>query len=213
MLLGDTTLDFDLNFLNVDYKKIPSDKLINYHEIIVFAETTTNNLHLIIALHRGQLYLRARQLNNGKIPIKELYKDWFDVSYPTANRYENFAILIQSFPKLIVCGLTFDQLVKHHTRLLKFLKSDLLLVDKLRSPLTLKVLGKHFNLEPYDGVGAEDLPEFKFNTGADWRFERIFWYEPEEMEEQETEEAEEEQETEMEQDLKLVHTVCLKLSS
>ena len=205
--------DLILDFLDLNYEEITIDQLKGCHDQIVHAEMTTHRLHLITALHRGKLYLRARCFNNAKTTMKDLYKELFGVSYPTAIRYENFATLILSYPKLIVCGLTFDQLVKHHNRLLKLLESDmhLDLLDKLRSSVTFEVQGKHFDLEPHDiQLYFHDI---KLNTDADWSFEKNSWYKPEEMEELDSGGEEEEQETEMQLDMRLVHTVCLKLSS
>ncbi|KAK3763377.1 hypothetical protein RRG08_042167 [Elysia crispata] len=43
----------------------------------------------------------------------------FGVVYSTAHKYMCLALLIKRFPRLLVCGLSFNQLMKHYKRILK----------------------------------------------------------------------------------------------
>ncbi len=71
--------------------------------------------------------------------IKDWYANNMTVSYVTALRYEVFARIVKNYPRLMICGLDYYQIVKHKDALLTYLKTDNALAQQLKLPV-------HFNI-------------------------------------------------------------------
>lgn len=90
------------------------------------------------------------------------------VSHTTALRYMAFASIILKYPRLLICQLTFTQMMKHKKRLLNFLTHpdghDL--NCRLSLPLEITAEGHKIKIQ------REEMktPTVKFNTDADWQY-------------------------------------------
>ena len=115
---------------NSDFSTTDLTALKATHALIV-KEDTIHNLKLIVVFHRGLLYLSARRLAQADANIRDWFIKEFGVSYVVALRYQAFAALILRYPRLIVCGLSFTQIMKHKNRIIKYLKDDTELATKL----------------------------------------------------------------------------------
>ena len=102
-----------------DIKSMNVEQMKQFHTLLMKQEQIVQDIDLLLKFHRGYLYLIAR----GKLPQETNVKDWFHtefgVVYSTAHKYMCLALLIKMFPRLLVCGLSFNQLVKHYKRILK----------------------------------------------------------------------------------------------
>ena len=150
------------------------EDLKKVHSLIIGQEKTANNIHLIVAYHRGLLYLRAREFVGKEENMKEWYVREFNVAYITVHRYQLFALLINAYPRLLVCRLSFTQLTKHHDNILKHLAKDRDLADKLGSHATISVQGKGVDIEPGD---MESVPRrgIPLSVDPDFVYERDEW--------------------------------------
>ena len=102
-----------------DIKSMNVEQMKQFHTRLMKQEQIVQDIDLLLKFHRGYLYLIARS----KLPQETNVKDWFHtefgVVYSTAHKYMCLALLIKRFPRLLVCGLSFNQLVKHYKRILK----------------------------------------------------------------------------------------------
>ena len=89
-------------------------------------------------------------------------KAWFDktfgVKYLTVLRYTTFACIINRYPRLIVCGLSFSQVMKHQRRLVKYLnlKEHSELAEKLATTVILAAQKTAVYISPSDGCSILD---------------------------------------------------------
>lgn len=110
-----------------DFTKMSIDELKAIHSVIIVNEGVLVKLELLFRFYRGMIYLHAYNLHN---PTKiagsaaNWFKEEFDISYDAALKIMVFSLLIQRFPRLLVCDLTYNQLRKHNTNIKKYLSTD-----------------------------------------------------------------------------------------
>jgi hypothetical protein len=79
----------------------------------------------------------------------------------------NIAALIRRYPRLLICGMSYAQISKHHTRLLDYLKIDHKLHDALSQPLSVTAQDKAVDIQPA-GIAVSNA---KFSTDPDYVYE------------------------------------------
>ena len=146
-------------------------KLREIHAQIVIEEQSVRNLELIVVFHRGLLYLSACNLAPVDVNIKDWFTKEFGVSYIVALRYLAFACLILRYPRLIVCGLTFSQIVKHKDRIMTYLEDDTELAAQLSVAVNIAAQNKPVDIFPSESL---PVPEGKFNVDPDYIYEGYF---------------------------------------
>ena len=171
--LSDSTCDWklDLGFVDTFNKgKIVSlDDLKAVHLDIVKQETIISNIQLVAAYFRGLVYVRARTLAPVDVAIEEFMYTTFNVAYKTVCRYISFVNLIDCYPGLMICQLTFSQIIQHRNDLLSHLQIDKTLATKLRLYVTIKAHGKPVDLEATQDVC--ERTNIKFDCSPNWSFE------------------------------------------
>ena len=178
----DLNWDLNLKFVEefTDAKLISLDKIKATHQVIIEQENMTSNIHLLTAYYRGLSYIFARKYVTG--PVKNWFRKEFNVCYAKVHRYENLAILIKSYPGLLVCGLTLNQFYKHRERLLTYLEKDPELSKQLRTEVDVMVQGCDAEVKP---LTIDIIPSttIKHTTDPDQVYESDDWYESAEEEE------------------------------
>jgi len=141
---------------------------------IVKEEKTIRNLNLIVVFHRGLLYLSVRNLAPVGVNIKDWFRKDFGVNYMVALRYQALASLILRYPRLIVCGLTFTQVVKHKDHIMVYLKDDIELAAQLSVAVNICAQNK-----PVDIYASEcPVPKGKFSVDPDYIYEEDYFSDP-----------------------------------
>jgi len=170
---------------NSDFSTADLTALKATHALIVKEEDTIHNLKLIVVFHRGLLYLSARRLAQADANIRDWFIKEFGVSYVVALRYKAFAALILRYPRLIVCGLSFTQIMKHKNRIIKYLKDDTELATKLTDVVNISAQDRPIDIHP--SVECS-VPKCTFSVDPDYFYEE-YYYDPaaEEMTEAEVE--------------------------
>jgi hypothetical protein len=138
--------------------------------MIVEEEKSLACLDLVVKYYRGLVYFRARELIHDADNIKTAFRTEFGVCYNTAMRYITFAALIKRYPRLMICGLTYPQIIKHQKRLLNHLKTNTALHDMLSQPLEMLAQDKVVEISPSD----IDVPKVANSTDPDYVFEDYF---------------------------------------
>lgn len=88
-------------------------------------------------------------------------------SYMTVLRYLTLASVISSYPRLLMCSLTFAQILKHRERLCKFLESEtgIPLQDQLSMSFDISVQGTIRHI----GCNSVPMPpKQKYDFNPDW---------------------------------------------
>lgn len=160
-------VQMDFSNIRTDFDEIKTEQLKNEHDKIVRLENELKFGTLVIQFIRGKLYLFAKEsLKTVDANLKVAVEKVFGVPYRTYLRYATLANMFFYFPRLIMCDLTFTQILLHQKRLLKYFKSDAgrALRDNISLPVSLKAMGKTLTIERCD----IDVMTVKVSTGPDW---------------------------------------------
>jgi hypothetical protein len=164
-------LQWKINFDFVEnYETLNITDLKVRHAQILNDENTISNLDLVVKLYRGLLYFRARQLSPKNSNMETYFRNELGIGYATAKRYMIFSSIIKRYPRLMVCGLSFNQIMKHQKRLFDSLKADLNLHDTLSQPFSATVENKTVEISPSDIA----VPIKTFNVGPDFVYDNSF---------------------------------------
>ena len=148
-------IDFSFfNFRDVD----SLEKTQTLFQAICTAEATIKRHLLLIQFCKGNIlwFAREKSYNLG-------------VPYSTERRYLTLYSLIKKYPHLLVCDLTFSQLIKHKNRLVERLSQfeydDL--NSSLGQPITIKAENWDISIEPFEEIV---MPKEKMNYDCDSLF-------------------------------------------
>ena len=116
--------NIDLTFMNtIQQGKLETLQIIKEtHDVIVIQEKNITNIRLLTAYARGVSHMAARRFVTGA--ITEWYEQEFHTPYPTIYHYQQLAMLIQSFPGLLVTGLTYTDTVNHNKEIREHLSKN-----------------------------------------------------------------------------------------
>lgn len=167
----DKTLEWKIKFDFVkDYETLNIDDLKLQHAVILETEITITSLDLVVKFYRGLIYFRAREISAKEVNIKSFFQDEFGIGYNTAIRYMIFSSIIKRYPRLMICRLSYTQIMKHQKRLFDTLKGDLNLHDRLSQSFSVTVENKVVKITPSD----ISVPVKRFNVNPDFIYEDFF---------------------------------------
>lgn len=164
---GGVQVQMDFSNISTDFDGINAEELKNEHDKIVRLENELRFGTLVIQFIRGKLYIFAKDsLKTVDASLKAAVEKVFGVPYRTYLRYATLANMLFCFPRLIMCDLTFTQILLHQKRLLTFFKSDAgrKLRDDISLPVSLKAMNKTLTIERCD----IHVMTVKVSTGPDW---------------------------------------------
>ena len=148
-------------------------KIQEIHTEILTQEIVVGMIQVLVAFYRGLVYLHANKYVEG--PTKEWYQRVLNVSYALMNKYRSFTIFVKCYPGLLMCGLSFTQLIKHRERILTHLESDYDMADQLRVHVTLTADGKEISIKaaelktiPLDSEKPSVDPDHMVFEQDDW---------------------------------------------
>lgn len=145
------------------------EQMLIEHSNLVAAEDGLKALTLFVQYSRGLLYIElVDKLKEKGQGLKEFVEksDGLNVSHMTILRYMTLASIISTYPRLILCQLSFTQILKHKNRLLHFLMNDegQDLNSKLSLSFEIMAHGKKVKIERVE-MKTTDV---KFSTDPDW---------------------------------------------
>lgn len=112
-----------LDLEDPDIQNSTLGELINIHRRLMVCEKDLKTRILVVRYQRGLLYKRAHQLITDFEQLKQWLMDNFTVSYSTVTAYMSVASIIQEFPLLLKCDLSFEQLRRHKARLYQYFET------------------------------------------------------------------------------------------
>lgn len=160
-------IQIDLSTIKTDFEDIKVEELQQEHNKIVGLENSLKFGTLVVQFIRGKFYLFAKDtLKMVDSNLKLAVKKCFHVPYTTYLRYATLANMFFCFPRLIMCDLTFTQILLHQKRLLKYLKSDAGrdLRDIISLSVSFNAMGRSLTIERCD----INVMTIKAHTGPDW---------------------------------------------
>lgn len=139
------------------------------HQKIVDLETGLKSLTLLSQYSRGMFYMTiVKKLKLAGQNWKPFVSEEFKISHITTLRYMTLAAIINSYPRLILCELSFTQILKHKSRLMKYLKSED--GQNLESALSLSVEIKAQGRSVSISRMVQEIPATKFATDPDYQY-------------------------------------------
>lgn len=160
---GGVIVQLSMDFAK-DFNSMTMEQLKAEHRGSLLQEQHITLLDLCVRFYRGLLYIEAYKHATLHTPGSNC-KDWFEnhfrVSYNIAWRHITVALLLRRFPRLIVCGLSFNQLAKHNTNICSYLKDDTTgLQERLAVTVEISAQGRPLAIHP----GEVHIPELEFKT-------------------------------------------------
>ena len=129
---------------DADFDKMSMPDLIKAHCEIQAKEKMATRIKLVLQYQRGMLYISAKRTGVD-------FEKNLDMAYSTARRYMTLAVMIKTWPMLLVCNLSFAQITKHKNRLCEALKKEPTLDASLNKNIVFKVQGTEINIQAFDG--------------------------------------------------------------
>jgi len=158
-----TDINIDFDFVT-DYSQLTVAQLQQAHAVILKQEKNIEMLDAATKFQRGMLYAAAYKSANGASNIADWFQEKLGVHYNTAARYIQYALLLRRYPRLSICGFTFEQLVKHHENICNFLEHEKEgLKERLEFEAEITAQGKRMKIE----CGAVYVPRLTFSTDPD----------------------------------------------
>lgn len=168
--LQNFTISVDFK-IKTSFADMSDTDMYKEHARIITLETGLNNLTIFVQFSRGKLYLDlAKRLSEHESSLKKAINTGLltNVSYKTVLRYMTLASIISKYPRLVLCELSFSQIIKHKSRLRKFLSEPegQSLGDRLSLSVDVIAQGNDLSIEHVD----MDEPKICFTTDPDWMY-------------------------------------------
>jgi len=128
------------------------------HEKLVAVGITSNQLKMLSYVERGKMYNFLKE--------KQRFGEWvvvcneLQICRRTANRYIDFHAIINAYPRLLECELTFETIMSAYKPLRAYLLHHKQLEAKLRIPLrsTHVLVERIYSSRRMAGAGNDQLP-------------------------------------------------------
>jgi hypothetical protein len=184
-----STIDVNIHFKN-NYSAMSESEKIRVHLELLKQESNSETVLLFIKRERGLLYWWCCKDMQKDKNVEEWFKNAMGVVYNRAIECINFAKLTALYPRLLVCGLCWTQLLKHNKRIINFvnLKENLEIKERLKRPISVKVQGNDCILE--DATEEEAIEheiDLQHATNSKYDADNHFIYPTEECEDYEIE--------------------------
>lgn len=156
--------DVKTNFEGLDGNQMKSE-----HTKVLAIESGLQSLTLIAQFSRGLLYITlSRMAKSEGQNWKSIVTNELGVSSMTAMRYMTLSSIIANFPRLLMCEVSFTQVLKHKNKLLKYLKSEegRDLESALSIPIEIRAQKKKLMIDRT----ILEVPMMKFATDPDYLY-------------------------------------------
>lgn len=123
-----------INFkIGMDYSKKNLDDIIILHNRLMKSEANCNKIKLLAHYERGNLYSYLKNMKSSESWESRCQN--LGVCRMSVCRYIAFAKVIQMYPRLLICDLTFEAIVSFKKELTAFMETDSVLKERLEQPL------------------------------------------------------------------------------
>jgi hypothetical protein len=144
------------------------DELKMYHEKLIQSTTSLAHIKLLVFVERGSMYSYlkySQKFGNWR----NLCLEW-NICYKTADRYIDLFQILSTYPRLLICDLTFETILVIYKKLYEYLEKFEDLAERLRQPLRQTKIGANMNISPEYQSGNEHplSPEKLLSANADW---------------------------------------------
>jgi hypothetical protein len=159
-------IDFEVG---IDYQNTSKEDIILLHKKLLTSDANTLKIALLIKAERGKMY--------NVLKFSERWSnDWsglcieLKLCSSTARRYIDFFRVINAYPRLLICMLSFETIMKCFKPLTTYLtkKENQQLTFRLQEPLRQTALVASKTILPDNLPKGGDPPVRQLSTGASW---------------------------------------------
>jgi hypothetical protein len=155
-------VDFDIH---TNFNTMNCEELLKEHQKLIVLEETLADMTLIVKYHRGMLYLCLQKAVQDQGHNFKDYLEKEKLCHKTVLRYMLVAGTISKFPRLLLCGLSFTQLLKYKKKMSDFFGDEgKALTDRLSASINMKVQNQEVDVQYTDVC----IPKASFAAGVDW---------------------------------------------
>ena len=160
------TIDFEIV---VDYQVISKDDVVRLHNKLITSELNTMKTTLLIKVERGKMYDSLKFSEKWNKSWSELCEA-LNICPRTAMRYIDFYRIINAYPRLLICSLSFETIMKCYKQLKTYLlrKENQQLSLRLQEPLRKISLADSKTISPENLPKEGDPPTEQLSAGATW---------------------------------------------
>lgn len=127
-----------------DFSNMLFNDMINFHSTIITIEMDLDLYKMMVCFSRGKLYYTLKKFDTSN--FEKNIENYFHFSKRQANKYVQFYLAIITFPRLLVCGKSFTEIVQRLKYLKRYEENNSEFDAILRGP----VLKMKFNEIEYD---------------------------------------------------------------
>lgn len=152
--------------MNFDVEPLPS--IQSHHDKLLKTESTSDKVKLLASMERGRLYDYLKYSSFGT--WEQICRD-LGICQRTADRYIDFSRIIRAYPRLLICGISFESIVCLYRKLQEHLLRDDTLSHRLQLPLKQTSIKSDIMLfsSPHHQLEVENPPVKLLTENADWQ--------------------------------------------
>ena len=143
------------------------EDIVCLHEKLRMSSTSAGNISLLIKAERGKMYDCLKFSDGWHKKWSELCEE-LKIDKRTATRYIDFYRLVNAYPRLLICSLSFEVLMKHFKQLSTYItkKENQQLSYRLQVPQkeTCILASKRYSSDTLPSKGQP--PEHQLSGGA-----------------------------------------------
>lgn len=162
-------IELNISFdFNTHFENMKREELIRTHDKLLVLEETAIGINLLIQFQRGKLYsaLKTNIKKSGQV-FQTYIENELHLCYRTVLKYILVAGIISKFPRLVLCGLNFSQILKYKNKLLDyFTQEGKTLADRLSVSVDIIMQGKPMSIHHCD----VHIPKISMPVSNDFEF-------------------------------------------
>lgn len=159
--------------VGTEYNQCDESQIKSIHENLVRSDCSAEHIKLLMIVERGRMYEYLKYSERGYGQWEKLCSS-LSVCRSTADRYIDFYRVIHAYPRLLICGLSFEAIHCLYKRLNEHLMDNDDLYTRLKQPLReVRIINNDKTIAARELPGAERdeeqvPPETLMCAKADW---------------------------------------------
>jgi hypothetical protein len=161
--------NWDINFdVGVDYEKLSIDEISTKHYKLLEASENLQKCELLNRAERGRLYKTLKYSERWQSQWVVLCEERLKICSTTANRNIDFFNLVNSYPGLLITGLSFETIMNNYIDLSNYIDENQQLSDMLKAPLRKTNVSASMKIAADKFPQSGEPPAEYLSCGADW---------------------------------------------
>jgi len=153
--------------VGVNYEEHSECEIKTFHKELVSSSSYADGVKLLSFAERGRLY-DFLKFSEERVSSWQEYCIDFGICSKTANRYIDFSRIVKAYPRLLICGLSFETIMSLYHLLYQYLRVTPNLGDRLAEPLRTTTIDSQMIITSKKLPCGGQPPETLLAENADW---------------------------------------------